>query len=81
MAGLEGKVAGMLASIGQSGKKQERSPSPVPYPVREEERVEIDEEAVEVELEGQAVDSTSEPEGNSEVVCFSGTEYVCEFPN
>lgn len=49
----------MLASIGQSGKKQERSPSPVPYMVREEEWVEINVEAVEVELEDQAVDSTS----------------------
>lgn len=30
LADLEGKIAGMLVSVGQGGKKQEHSPSPDP---------------------------------------------------
>lgn len=42
LAGLEGKIAGMLTSMTQGGKKQERSPSSDPPPVVEEEWVDID---------------------------------------
>ncbi|PIO24117.1 hypothetical protein AB205_0142000, partial [Aquarana catesbeiana] len=32
LAGLEGKIAGMIASVTQGGRKRNRSPSPEPGP-------------------------------------------------
>lgn len=66
LAGLEGKIAGMLTSMEQSSKKWEHSPLPDPLPVVKEEWLVIDEGMVGVELDkGQIVESIfedSEPE-------------------
>lgn len=59
----EGKIAGMLTSMAQDGKKWKHSPSPDSPPVVEEEEwVALNEKAVRIELEGQLLDSTSEEE-------------------
>lgn len=56
MMGLEGKIAGIIVSMAQSGRKRERSPSPDPPLAVEEGWVDIEEKDIWVELqEGQVV--------------------------
>lgn len=67
LAGLKGKIAGMIASVSQGGRKWDRSSAHEPSPALERDWAEdVEEVAVNDQEKGQATDSTSEESGSEE---------------